>query len=78
MCQFFRSYRKKNNLTQVQLSQLLGCTQGTVAHIENGRRQMSYDNARDWGELLGVDPRLLRPSPYPEYFDDNQKAAVLP
>lgn len=40
-------FRKKQNLTQTELADLLNTTQGNIGHIENGRRKPGADLLRN-------------------------------
>lgn len=60
-------YRKRNDITQEALAELLGVTQGLVAHIENGRRKPSAALARIVEQVTdgAVSKSVLRPDIYP-------------
>jgi DNA-binding XRE family transcriptional regulator len=50
--------RSRKNISQVQLAQMIGCTQGTLSKIENG---MSQPNVYVWIKLTSFF-KGLRPS----------------
>jgi len=47
-------------LTQHELSQLTGITEAKLCRFETLRAEMSDDEARDLGRVLGVDPGKLK------------------
>jgi DNA-binding XRE family transcriptional regulator len=54
-------YRVKNKLTQGQLAQILGVSDATITHIENGRRPVTPKNALDWERKIGLTKEALCP-----------------
>ncbi len=46
-----KKLRTKFNLTQSQLAELMGCSQGSIGHYETGRRTPDIEDAR---LLVGV------------------------
>lgn len=51
-----RCARKKHNLTQKQLSALLGKANSFVARIENGERRLDVPEFIRYMQILGEDP----------------------
>ena len=50
-----RVWREHRGLTQAQLAERAGVTQGAVAQIESGKRRGSIDLLRKLADALGVD-----------------------
>lgn len=44
--QNLRELRNKANLTQSELASLVGLTQGSIGHYENGKRELSVTEAK--------------------------------
>ena len=42
--EYLRSYRKKNNLSQKQLAELMGYSPSYIANLENGRQRPTADS----------------------------------
>jgi transcriptional regulator with XRE-family HTH domain len=51
-------YRKKAQLTQVQLARKAGVGQSQISHWENGG-QISLPSIKKLAEALGISPRVL-------------------
>ena len=66
-----RTYRSENHLTQGMLAEILGVSDATITHIENGRRRITPENAKDWEKKIPISKEVL----CPEIFGDEQKAA---
>lgn len=49
-------YRKTNNYTQEALAQLIGTERSTIASYENGRRQISYNRAKQFARIFHIKP----------------------
>lgn len=49
-----KEQRKKNNLTQKKLADILGVSQGSYANWENGKREPSFENLIKLADLLEV------------------------
>ena len=49
-----RKWRKAKGLTQVELAQKLGMTQGVIAHYEKGIRKPDLDKVPAIAKILGV------------------------
>ena len=47
-----KELRQKNNLTQKELSDILGISQGSYANWENGKREPSLDNVVKLSKIL--------------------------
>lgn len=56
-----KTYRERNGLTQGQLAALLGVSDATITHIENGRRRITPANAIRWESKLGIPRAFLCP-----------------
>lgn len=54
-----RHFRKKNNLTQVELAAKATTTQANIASIESNSRALGKDLAEKLGKALGVDYRVF-------------------
>lgn len=46
-----KNYRKEAGLTQVQLAKVLKTSQGYIALIESGQRQVKPETAIEWEKL---------------------------
>lgn len=46
--------REQKNITQEKLGSETGYSVQTISYVENGKRRMSTDSARIWGNYLGV------------------------
>jgi DNA-binding XRE family transcriptional regulator len=66
-----RSYRSEKKLTQGMLAEILGVSDATITHIENGRRRITPENAKDWEKKIPISKEIL----CPEIFGEDQKAA---
>ena len=51
--------RGKENITQIQLSELTGIPRWHISDMENGRRPIGKQNAMKLGEALNVNYRLF-------------------
>lgn len=56
-----KKYREEHGLTQGQLAEILGVSDATVTHIENGRRRVTPERAVDWEERTGIPRATLCP-----------------
>jgi transcriptional regulator with XRE-family HTH domain len=54
-----RDYRLKNGLTQTQVAEQVGASQGFVAQVELGQKSLRPKTAMRWGAALGLDPASL-------------------
>ena len=54
-----RTYRKKKDLTQVELALRLGIEPTYLSAIENGRRDPSLTLVRQIGKAISVPPEIL-------------------
>jgi len=71
---YLRKYRKSQNLTQVELAAIFGCSPSTIAHCEKGIRKITPANAIKWERLThGLLSRKLL---LPEFFDSDQTDEV--
>lgn len=56
-----KSFRIERQMTQGQLAAILGVSDATITHIENGRRPVTPKNAIEWEAKIGVSRELLCP-----------------
>lgn len=56
-----KTYREKAGLTQKQLASILGVSDATITHIENGRRRVTPENAKEWESKIPVSKADLCP-----------------
>lgn len=56
-----KEIRKKRGLTQVQLAQLLGVTQGAVQKLETGENDLTGKMLKKLATILNVEPWELLP-----------------
>ena len=56
-----KSYRNVKGLTQGELAAILGVSDATITHIENGRRRITPENAIKWEGLIEIDRARLCP-----------------
>ncbi len=49
-----RDARKSRDVTQVELAELLGMTQGEISRIETGQRRLDVAELRDYCRALGI------------------------
>jgi len=61
MNHIFTSYREKHGLTQGDLAQKIGVSRQMVNFIENGERNITPENADEWGRILGIPREKLHP-----------------
>ncbi|MBL4866378.1 MAG: helix-turn-helix domain-containing protein [Pseudomonadales bacterium] len=63
-------FRKENKLTQKELAKKLCVSQGLLAHVESGRRQLGFELALKLEEFSGgaITRHDLRPDIYPEHI----------
>lgn len=54
-----RAARKRCNITQEALADMIPCSINLISSIENGRRGLSEEFARKFGEIFDVDPDFL-------------------
>lgn len=54
-----RELRRKAKMTQAELAEKSGVSQGHIAHIESGRRVLTVKEAKKIAEVLGIDWVLL-------------------
>lgn len=51
--------RKAAGMTQVQLSDVLGCQQSLIARMESGQRRIDLVDVVRWARAVGEDPRTF-------------------
>lgn len=56
-----KTFRVERQMTQGQLAAILGVSDATITHIENGRRPVTPKNAIEWEAKIGVGRDLLCP-----------------
>lgn len=54
-----REFRRKAKITQAELAERSGVSQGYIAHIESGRRVPTVKTAKKIAGVLGIDWVLL-------------------
>lgn len=57
--QNLKKYRKQNNLSQAELSELCGVATGTIGNIECGLSKPSFDLLLTMSGVLKISPALL-------------------
>ena len=62
-----KTFRLKNNLTQVEMGELLGMSQGAICNVESGRRNIGAKALSKISLLTGIAKSQLRP----DLFDKN-------
>lgn len=66
MLQCLRQFRRRRNLTQIELGEILDMEQGTISNLENGRRRLDATKVKKVSELTGIPKHELRPDLYEE------------
>lgn len=66
-----KAYRVQHKLTQGQLATVLGVSDATITHIENGRRPVTPKNAIDWEGRIGLSRAVLCPEIFGKLGADN-------
>lgn len=56
-----KAYRERHGLTQGALAEILGVSDATITHIENGRRRITPQNALAWEAKIGIPRAALCP-----------------
>lgn len=54
-----KDFFKKKGMTQEQVAQILGVTQGYVTQLLNQKAAFGKANAKKWGEMFGLNPVWL-------------------
>ena len=54
LARFLRAYRLTEELSQTELAQKLGWSKGNICDIENGRRIIGTDRARQLSEVTDI------------------------
>ena len=54
-----RGLRRREGLTQVEMGEILGTTQGNISQMERGRRPIAKQIAKRLAELFKTDYRLF-------------------
>lgn len=74
-----RTLRKKNNLTQKELSEILGCSESTVGMYERGHREPDFETLESIADYFNVDMDYLtgRSSIERQYTCLSQKSIIL-
>lgn len=54
-----RDYRKRSGITATQLAEKIGVSQGTISHIETGRRSPSVDLIHRIAEALNIPSDII-------------------
>lgn len=58
--QYLKTYRIKNNLTQVQMAKKLGTSQSYYSMIESNRKKPGFITINRIANLLDTDPSFIR------------------
>ncbi|GIU42776.1 hypothetical protein TUM4438_10120 [Shewanella sairae] len=62
----FTEYRKKNQLTQIELAEMLDLNQSMVSFLENGHRKLDPRKVKAVSKITGIPKHELRPDLYEE------------
>jgi len=54
--------RRKGRLTQAKLAEAVGFTRSSLAHIESGRKRLTFDEACRLADALAIPLEQLRPT----------------
>ena len=57
--QMLRAYRKRQSLTQAELSEKCGISQAHISEMENGRRTIGLNSAKKLAKILKCDYKRL-------------------
>lgn len=57
---YLKKYRLKNNLTQSQMAEMLGTSQGYYSYLENGVRKPGINMINRIAKLLNLEPSFVR------------------
>lgn len=57
--QIIKQYRRVKNMSQLELAEKIGCSQGAVASYETGRREPDLDAISRLEAALGLQPGTL-------------------
>lgn len=69
------AYRETNELTQIQLAEILGVSQSFLANVERGSRPITPKRAIQWEAKLGIHRAVLCPDIFGPAPTDAQAAA---
>lgn len=61
-----KEYRKAKEMTQGELASVLGVSDAMITHVENGRRRVTPEKAREWEKKIGVPKEALCPEIFGE------------
>ena len=71
-----KAYRERNGLTQGQLAEILGVSDATITHIENWRRRVTPENAKEWETIVPISKSVLCPEIFCEPKGKRRKVAA--
>jgi transcriptional regulator with XRE-family HTH domain len=54
LARFIKAYRLTEDLTQLELGQMLGWSKGNICDIENGRRTIGTERAKILSHVTGI------------------------
>jgi transcriptional regulator with XRE-family HTH domain len=54
LARFIKAYRLTEDLTQLELGQMLGWSKGNICDIENGRRTIGTERAKILSRVTGI------------------------
>lgn len=67
-----REIRKKKRLTQAELAQKLGISQGAIQKLETGERGLDIEWMKKIANALGVEPWMLLPKDMQPNISQNE------
>lgn len=77
MLTLIKYYRKERQMTQEQLAQLTGLTQGQIVRIEQGKTDIGLEQIEIFAKALGVKPYELLPEDWrPEQLTTEEKKFI--
>ena len=56
-----KKYRELNDITQIELAEMVGVSKGMIGHIETGIRKVPHDGAWKWAKITGLKLEKLIP-----------------
>ena len=77
MLTLIKKYRKEKHMTQEQLAQLTGLTQGQIVRIEQGKTDIGLEQIEIFAKALDVKPYELLPEDWrPEQLTPEEKKFI--
>lgn len=65
MMKELKEWRKGRKMTQAELAELFGVTQGMISHYEKGVRDIPAERAREYSEITRIPLHKFRPDIWP-------------